>query len=292
MQKSGVNGISMPNISSIADHGTACLQKRAPVFRGVNIKNMAAFEINLKLIAANIFIHFTYDYCPSYSLMSPMSRPMSLLFLFLSDNLERMSGREIVKIQMERLRLGKYEEAEKKSLHLKNVGGAPQQCKGYEMCDNNVSGGKDNNDEYKSTLSAANAILGGDPYWQQLVGQVCLSFCFVVFALMGRRMVSQTCSFVKTEFRISAHLFEENSQFDIESCSSYSNKVVIDYCPSYSYMQHKSTFYTMFTRDLYSSLAFPFLFIEKSPANPQYQLIVHLNTARSGIAIQHISQSK
>ena len=96
-----------------------------------------------------------------------------------------MSARDIVQIQMERLRLGKYEEAEKKSLHLKNVGGVPQQGEGDEMRDDSVSGGKDNNDEYKSTLSVANAILGGDPYWQQLVGQVCLSFYFFVFALMA-----------------------------------------------------------------------------------------------------------
>ena len=67
----------------------------------------------------------------------------------------------------------------------KNVGGVPQQGEGDEMRDDSVSGGKDNNDEYKSTLSVANAILGGDPYWQQLVGQVCLSFYFFVFALMA-----------------------------------------------------------------------------------------------------------
>ena len=111
-----------------------------------------------------------------------------------------MSARDIVQIQMERLRLGKYEEAEKKTLHLKDVGGVSQQGEGDEMRDNDVSGGKDNNDEYKSTLSVANAILGGDPYWQQLVGQVCLSFNFFVFAIIGRRILFQTCSFVKMEF--------------------------------------------------------------------------------------------
>ncbi len=108
-----------------------------------------------------------------------------------------MSARDVVQIQMERLRLGKYEEAEKKSLHLKNVGGVPQQGKGDEMCDNNVSGGKDNNDEYKSTLSVANAILGGDPYWQQLVGQVCLSSYFFVLSSSAGEWF---CSFVKMEF--------------------------------------------------------------------------------------------
>ena len=110
-----------------------------------------------------------------------------------------MSARDIVQIQMERLRLGKYEQAEKKSLHLKNFGGVSQQGEVDEMRDtvlkrnNNVSGGKDNNDEYKSTLSVANAILGGDPYWQQLVGQVCI-ILYVFLFLPSSYSAGEWCS--------------------------------------------------------------------------------------------------